>query len=172
MPEDHRNARRIASERKGTGTRIQKDRSLFPDEGRNMRMSGNRERRPGPQRRIAKCRKIGPVSEKNGSPLPEQGDQRKKRRSKEFLRAAVRVPACDNNGNGAVVDPLRKFRIRRREDISRMQDSVRRTEKRARRVPRIDISVTVRQDANMPRHRLHLFRRLRNSGRDPGVKCP
>lgn len=137
-----------------------------------MRMSGNRERGPGAQRRIAKCRKIGPVSKKNGSPLPEKGGQREDGRPEKFLRAAVRVPARDDDRNPAVVDPLRKLRIRRREDIPRMQDSVRRAEKRARSVPRIDIPVTVRQDAKMPRHRVTSSSGRKNPGRDPGVKCP
>ena len=137
-----------------------------------MRMPGNGERDPGPQRRIAKRRKIGPVREKNGSPLPEQGGQRKKGSPEKSLRAAVCVPARDDDGNRTVVDPLRKFRVTRGEDISRMKDSVRRPEKRARRVPRVDIPVTVRQDAKMPRHRSTSSSGRNIPGRDPGVKCP
>ena len=137
-----------------------------------MCVPGNGERGPGPQRRRAKRLEIGPVREKNGSPLPEQRGQRKKGRPEKLLRAAVCVPARDDNRNPAVVDPLRKFRIRRGEDISRMQDSVRRAEKRACRVPRVDIPVTVRQDAKMPRHRSTSSPGRNIPGRDPGVKCP
>ena len=137
-----------------------------------MRMPGNGERGPGPQRRIAKRRKIGPVREKNGSPIPEQGGQRKKGSPEKSLRAAVCVPARDDDGNATVVDPLRKLRIPRGEDIPRMQDPVRRAEKRARRVPRVDIPVTVRQDAKMPRHRSTSSSGRNIPGRDPGVKCP